>query len=285
MAELPTGTVTFLFTDLAGSTRLWEQHPQAMPAALARHDAILRAAIAAHGGAIFHTAGDAFCTAFAGAPAALASALAAQRALEAEPWGESGPLRVRMALHTGTVELRDGDYFGVPLNRAARLLAAGHGGQVLLSAATQELVRDYLPPGVELRDMGAQRLKDLIRPEHTFQVVTLDLPTDFPPLKTLDRRPHNLPAQPTALIGREQAIATICGLVRRAEVRLVTLTGPGGTGKTRLALQSAAELLDEFSDGVWFINLAPISDSSLVTAIVAQTLGMRESGGRPLLDQ
>jgi len=156
---------------------------------------------------------------------------------------------------------------------------------VLLSAATQELVRDYLPPDVELRDMGAQRLKDLIRPEHTFQVVTLDLPTDFPPLKTLDRRPHNLPAQPTALIGREQAIATICGLVRRAEVRLVTLIGPGGTGKTRLALQSAAELLDEFSDGVWFINLAPISDPSLVTAIVAQILGMRESGGRPLLDQ
>ncbi len=285
MAELPTGTVTFLFTDIAGSTVLWEQHPQAMPDALARHDAILREAIAAHGGAIFHTAGDAFCAAFASAPAALRAALESQRALQDEPWGETGPIRVRMTLHTGGVEVRDGEYQGQPLNRIARILAAGHGGQTLLAAATVELVRDDLPPGVELRDMGAQRLKDLTRPEQIFQLVAPNLPADFPALKTLDRRPHNLPAQPTTLIGREKEIASVCSLLRRADARLVTLTGPGGTGKTRLGLQVAAELLDDFKDGVWFVNLAPISDPSLVAATAAQTLGIKESASRSLLDQ
>src|SRR6266498_3573152 len=285
MAELPTGTVTFLFTDIAGSTVLWEQHPQAMPDALARHDAILREATAAHGGVVFRTVGDAFCTAFASAPAALRAALAAQGALQDEPWGQTGPIRVRMAVHTGAVEIRDGEYQGQPLNRIARILAAGHGGQTLLSAATMELVRDDLPPGVELRDMGAQRLKDLTRPEHIFQIVAADLSNDFPPLKTLDRRPHNLPAQPTALIGREKEVASVCSLLRRADARLVTLTGPGGTGKTRLGLQVAAELLDDFKDGVWFVNLAPIGDPNLVAATAAQTLGINESAGRSLLDQ
>jgi len=284
MADLPIGTVTFLFTDIEGSTRLWEQHPQAMPVALARHDAILREATAAYGGVVFRTVGDAFCTAFASAPAALRVALDAQGALQAEPWGETGPIRVRMAVHTGAVEIRDGEYQGQPLNRLARLLAAGHGGQTLLSAAAVELVRDDLPPGVELRDMGAHRLKDLSRPEHIFQIVAPDQPNDFPALKTLDRRPHNLPAQPTALIGREKEVASVCSLLRRADARLVTLTGPGGTGKTRLGLQVAAELLDDFKDGVWFVNLAPISDSSLVAATAAQTLGIKESASRSLLD-
>ncbi len=285
MADLPSGTVTFLFTDIEGSTHLWEQHPHAMPGALAHHDAILREATAAHGGVVFRTVGDAFCTAFASAPAALRAALAAQGALQDEPWGQTGPIRVRMAVHTGAVEIRDGEYQGQPLNRIARILAAGHGGQTLLSAATVELVRDDLPPGVELRDMGAQRLKDLTRPEHIFQIVAADLSNDFPPLKTLDRRPHNLPAQPTALIGREKEVASVCSLLRRADARLVTLTGPGGTGKTRLGLQVAAELLDDFKDGVWFVNLAPIGDPNLVAATAAQTLGINESAGRSLLDQ
>jgi class 3 adenylate cyclase/DNA-binding XRE family transcriptional regulator len=281
---VPGGTVTFLFTDIEGSTRYWEQHPQAMSDALARHDAILRTTTEAHGGIIFRTVGDAFCVAFANAPSALRAALNAQRALQRQAWGELGSLRVRMALHTGTVELRNGDYFGPPLNRVARLLAVGHGGQVLLSAATQELVRDQLSPDAELRDMGLHRLRDLTRPEQIFQVVVPDLPADFPQLKTLERHSHNLPAQPTALIGREPAIAAVCGLLQRPDVRLVTLTGPGGSGKTRLALQIAAELLDEFGDGVWFVNLAPLRDPTLVASSIAQTLGIKESAGRSLLD-
>ena len=174
--DLPGGTVTFLFTDIEGSTALWEQHPQTMPVALARHTAILRAAIAAHGGVVFKTVGDATCAAFASAPAALAAALAAQHALHAEPWGATGPLRARMALHTGSVEARDGDYVGLPLSRVARLLSAGHGGQVLLSLATQELVREHLPPEVALHSLGEHRLKDLSYPEQIYQLAAPDLP-------------------------------------------------------------------------------------------------------------
>jgi class 3 adenylate cyclase len=184
VTELPTGVVTFVFTDIEGSTRLWEQHPQAMRVALACHDAMVRHAIEIHDGVIFGTAGDAFYAAFSNAPAALAAALAAQRALWAEPWDEVSVLRVRMALHTSAIDLRDGDYVGPPLNRVARLLVTGHGGQTLLSLTTQELVRDHLPPGVALRDLGKHYLKDLIEPEQIFQLVAPDLPADFPPLRT-----------------------------------------------------------------------------------------------------
>ena len=183
VADLPTGVVTFVFTDIESSTRLWEQYPQAMRAALACHDAILRQAIETHDGVIFGTAGDAFYAAFSDARAALAAALAAQRALGAQAWDEIGALRVRMALHAGAAELRDGDSFGPPLNRTARLLAAGHGGQILLSLTTQELVRDSLPPGVALDNLGEHYLKDLIQPEQIFQLVATDLPADFPPLR------------------------------------------------------------------------------------------------------
>jgi predicted ATPase/class 3 adenylate cyclase/DNA-binding NarL/FixJ family response regulator len=284
MADLPTGTVTFLFTDIAGSTQLWERHPQAMPAALARHDALMRQAVEAHGGAVFKLVGDAVCAAFATAVDALDSALAAQRALYAESWDAVGALRVRMALHTGAAQERDGDYFGQPLNRVARLLATGHGGQTLLSAATCELLRGRLPAGVALHDLGQHRLKDLTRPEQIFQLVIPDLPATFPPLKTLDTHPTNLPAQPTALIGREQEVAAACAMLRKSDVRLLTLIGPGGTGKTRLGLQIAAELLDDFVDGVYFVALAPISDPALVISAIAATLGVKEAGGQPLLE-
>src|SRR5579859_1542294 len=283
MPEGPSGTVTFLFTDMEGSTRRWEEQPAAMAAAIARHDALLRRAIEASGGYIFKTVGDAFCAAFTTATDALAASLDAQAALVAEAWDPAlGGIRVRIGLHTGAAGERDGDYFGPPVNRAARLASAAAGGQVVLSSSTQELVRDSLPPGVELRDLGSHRLKDLIRPEQIFQVVAPGLPADFPPLRTLDSRPHNLPRQTTALIGREHAVADVVALLRQPAVALVTLTGPGGTGKTRLGLQVAAELLEDFADGAWFVELAPISDSALVASAIATTLGVRETVGKSL---
>ncbi len=305
MSERPTGTVTFLFTDIEGSTRLWQQDQTAMATALARHDALLHETIAAHGGFVFKTVGDAFCAAFATAPDALAAALAAQRALAwkdelrirkdeeqsatSDPAScilpnSSLPLRVRMALHTGSAVERDGDYFGPTLNRVARILSAGHGGQVLLSQVTYELVRDALPPGVGLRDMGECRLKDLIRPERLFQVDALDLPSTFPLLKTLDAHANNLPTQPTLLLNREAELAQLARWLARPDMRLMTLTGVGGSGKTRLALQVAADHLDEFSDGAYFVDLAPLRDPALVASTIATTLGVRETGGRPLVD-
>ncbi|HKG24669.1 MAG TPA: adenylate/guanylate cyclase domain-containing protein [Thermomicrobiales bacterium] len=200
MSELPSGTVTFLFTDIEGSTQRWQQEPSAMAPALARHDRLVREAIESHGGAVFKTVGDAFCAAFADPAEALGAALTAQRSLYGEPWGATGPLRVRMALHTGRAEVQDGDYVGAPLNRVARLLSAGHGGQVLLSGATAELVHDHLPREVHLRDLGTHQLKDLYRPEHIFQVVTPDLPADFSPLVTA----ASLPPYPAAADAADQ---------------------------------------------------------------------------------
>ena len=284
MVGPPTGTVTFLFTDIEGSTRLWERNPEAMSRALSRHDEILRRAIEAHGGHVFKTVGDAFCAAFSTASEALEAALSAQRALLAKGWGETGAVRVRMALHTGTAEERGGDYFGPPLNRVARLLSAGHGGQTLLSLPTQELVRDGLPQETELRDMGERYLKDLFRPERVFELHAPDLPSGFPPLKTLDARRNNLPVQPTPLVGREREVGEVAGLLRREEVRLLTLVGPGGTGKTRLGLQAAAELLDEFEGGAFFVALAPIADPGLVASTMAGSLGVIETPEQPLVE-
>ena len=281
---LPTGTVTFLFTDIEGSTRLWETQHAAMQQALVQHDAILRDAIEAHGGYLVKTTGDGALGAFAIAADAVAACLAAQRALNAHAW-DGLSIKSRMALHSGTAEQRDGDYYGPALNRAARLMAAGHGGQILLSLATEELVRDHLPANVALRDMGERRLKDLIRPERVFQVIAPDLPADFPPLKTLDARPNNLPAQATPFIGREGAIRAIKEHLSRGKVRLLTLSGVGGTGKTRLALQAAADLVDEFEHGVFFVPLAALSDPALVLPAIAKTFDVREAAGRPLHDQ
>jgi predicted ATPase/class 3 adenylate cyclase len=280
MPELPTGTVTFLFTDIEGSTRLWEQHPEAMRLALARHDALLRQAIENHGGHVFKTMGDQFCAAFAAAPNALGAALEAQRALQAEGWGEVRQVRVRMALHTGGAEVREGDYFGRPLNRVARLLGSGHGGQILLSHASYDLARDCLPEGVSLRDLGECRLPDLTHSEPVFQLVCPDLPAEFPPLQSLAACPHNLPVQLTSFVGREQEMAEIKRWLSTAH--LLTLTGAGGTGKTRLALQVAAEILSEYADGVWLVELASLADPGLVPQTVAAVLGVREEPGRAL---
>jgi class 3 adenylate cyclase len=230
VASPPTGIVTFLFTDIEGSSKMWERNPQAMHRALARHDQILRDAVEERGGYVFKTVGDAFCCAFSTATDALEATLKAQRALFTEEWGIEGGVRVRMALHTGAAEERDGDYFGPPLNRVARLLSAGHGGQVLLSLTTKELARDQLPPNVELWDLGERRLKDLFGPERVFQLVGPGLPSEFPPLRTLEGRPNNLPLQPTPLVGRKSEVEEVAQRLCGEEVRLLTLTGPGGTG-------------------------------------------------------
>jgi len=255
-----------------------------MQTALARHDELLRRAIEERGGYVFKTVGDAFCCAFPTAPDALEAALDAQRLLLRERWAESTPLRVRMALHMGVVEEREGDYFGPPVNRVARLLSAAHGGQVLLSAATHEMVRDQLPAGMNLAELGEHRLKDLFRPERVFQLVSPDLPSEFPPLRTLDTYRNNLPLQPTPLIGREKEVSEVCNLLRGDETHLLTLTGPGGTGKTRLALQAAADLLDDFPDGTFFAPLATLSEAELFLSTVAETLGVRETGEQPLVE-
>ena len=275
---LPGGTITFLFTDIEGSTRLWDEQPDLMELALARHDALLRAAIETNGGTVFKTIGDAFCAAFPTAPQALEAALAAQQSLR-ETSAASGSqlaLAVRMALHTGTAQQRDGDYFGAALNRVARLLAIGHGGQILLSGVTQGLTCDTLPLSVSLKALGEHRLRDLGRPESVFHLCHPDLPAGFPPLKSLDNSqlPNNLPQQLTSFIGREEQISQIKELL--SKTRLLTLTGSGGCGKTRLSLQVAADILEDYPDGVWLVELAPLSDPALVSQTVAQALGVKE---------
>ena len=281
-ATIPEGTITFLFTDIEGSTRLWEDVPDSMRVALQRHEVLLRSEFERHGGFVFKTVGDAFCVAFDTAHEALAAVLAAQRALHAERWsdllGEDRRLRVRTALHTGDAQERDGDYFGPSLNRVARLLSAGHGGQILLSLAAEELVRDALPAGTELRDLGERRLRDLIRPERIFQVCSPDLPAAFPPLRTLDGRRHNLPVQPTPFVGRERDLEEVRRRLLRSDARLLTLTGPGGTGKTRLSLQVAAELLDDFEHGVFFVPLAALTAAALVPEAIARALELPATG-------
>ena len=275
----PTGTVTFLFTDIEGSTALWEREPAAMHQALTRHDALVEQIVARHGGVVVRPRGegDSRFAVFARASDAVAAAAALQQALSAEPWSTSAPLRVRMALHTGEADLRDGDYYGSAVNRCARLRAAAHGGQTLVSLATEELVREHLPATVALRDLGVHRLKDLTLSERIYQLVVPGIPPDFPPLKTLDNYPHNLPAQPSPLIGRERDAQLVRERLLAGDVHLLTLTGPGGIGKTRLALAVASSLLDRFPDGVWLVRLAPIDDPAFVGPAIAATLGVKET--------
>jgi class 3 adenylate cyclase/tetratricopeptide (TPR) repeat protein len=244
MPTPPTGTITFLFTDIEGSTRRWDEQPDAMQRALARHDAILRESIERRDGHIFKTMGDAFCAAFARPADAMVAAVAAQRALAAEPWGDAEPGRVRMALHTGTADERAGDYFGPPLNRAARLLEAGHGDQVLLTSATAELVRDRLPEGVQLRDVGEHRLRDLARAEHIHQLAVWGLEADFPPLHTARDLRTTPPIPATGFVGRATELAALQSALAAAvtgQGRLVLLSGEPGIGKTRLAQELSTE--------------------------------------------
>jgi len=290
MSQPPTGTVTFLFTDIEGSTKLWQQHIDAMPQALNRHHELLNEAIAAHAGYVFQIIGDAFCAAFSTAKDGFNAALEAQRALADEKWGETGDIRVRMALHTGSVELRVGEYVtgeyvsNLTLSRAARLLSAGHGGQVIISQATRDLLAYEIPDDINLRDLGEYHLKDLPQAEHIYQILIPGLPDRFPALKSLNALPNNLPLQLTSFVGREEEVGAVCACLQREAVRLMTLTGLGGVGKTRISVQVGTELLHDFKDGVFFIALAPIQKPELVASAIAQTLGVRESADRSLFE-
>jgi predicted ATPase/class 3 adenylate cyclase/DNA-binding CsgD family transcriptional regulator len=283
--RFPSGPVTLLFTDIEGSIGLWEADPAAMAEALGRHNRIVREQIEVAGGHVFQTVGEAFRAVFADPSAALASAVAVQRAAGTEPWPPGLPIRVRMALHSGACVERDGDYSGPVVNRAARLLAAGYDGQVLVTGATYELLADRLPGGIGLRDLGEHRLKDLGRAERVFQVTGPGLAEGFGPLRSLDDSAlrHNLPSQATSFVGRAAELAELRALVSGGS-RLVTIAGPGGIGKSRLALQVAAEALDGISEGVWLVELAPVAEPELVARTVAAVLQVREEPERPMLD-
>ena len=276
MADLPTGTITYLFSDVEGSTRLWQQHPEEMRAVMARHDALLTSEIERSGGAVVRSRGegDSIFSVFVRATDAGSAACGIQQALLREIWPADISIHVRMALHTGESELREHDYYGTTVNRCAHLRGIAHGGQVILSETTAQLVQDTLPEEVSLQDMGAHRLKDLQRPEHVFQLIHPGLPADFPALKSLDAHLHNLPVQLTSFIGREEEIDDVSGLLSSA--RLVTLAGTGGSGKTRLSQEIGASVIDNYPDGVWFIGLAPLSDPNMLRPHVADTFSVGE---------
>ncbi len=280
---ITSGTVTFLFTDIEASTRLEQQVGTARYGELReRHRAILREAFSAHDGIEQGTAGDSFFVVFTSARAAVSAAVAAQRRLAAEPWPDGATVRVRIGIHSGEAELAGESLVGLDINRAARIAAVGHGGQILLSDATRGLVQAHLPAELRLRDLGAYRLKDLLGPEHVVQVEADDLPTDFPPLRTPDARPNNLPTQLTTFVGRAAELEEAAGLL--SGTRLLTLTGPGGTGKTRLSLQLASTVADDFPDGAFFVPLEPIRDPMLVPSRIATAVGVAENGSRPITD-
>src|SRR5262245_29006902 len=276
--------LTFLFADLESSTRLWERFPDAMPGALERHDEILRAAVADANGTLLKATGDGLMAVLSSASDGVLACLEAQRRLGGEAWGATGPLRVRMGLHVGEAQERAGDFFGPSVNRAARIMSAGHGGQVLLSARAADLARGRLPAEASLRDLGEHRLKDLSRPEHIFQLVHPALQSEFPPLMTLTHRPNNLPAPTSLFLGREAQLAMLRDLLDSGDLRLVTLTGPGGIGKTRLALQAAADQIDRFEDGVFFVDLSSIREPDAALAAIVRCLGLTPHGGEPPLE-
>jgi predicted ATPase/class 3 adenylate cyclase len=283
MPYLPIGTITLLFTDMEGSTRLLAQLRDAYTKVLADYRQLLRAAFEQWHGCEVDTQGDAFFVAFARTSDAVAAAVASQRALARHSWPEGVTVQARLGLHTGEPQVTAEGYIGIAVHHSARIMSAGHGGQIVLSQTTRELVEAHLPAGTYLEDLGEHRLKDLDRPTRLYQLSITDLPAAFPPLKTLDTYPSNLPIQPTAFIGREQEMAAVAQLLRRPDARLVTLTGTGGVGKTRLGLQVAADLSDRFADGVFLVTLAPVSDPEQVVPAIAQTLGIREAGDQPLL--
>ena len=285
--DLPTGTVTFLFTDIEGSTKLAQEYADALPALLARHKEILKQAIEAHNGFVFQVVGDSFSVAFDTAMNALKAASGAQRRLQNEEWSPA-PIKVRMGIHTGAAQLADdssieGPYSGyTTLALTQRIMSAAHGGQILISKITHDLVWEQLSSDITLLDMGEHRLKDLLHPIHLYQVIADDLPTNFPPLKTLESFPHNLPVQLTSFIGREREMADAKQLLSNAH--LLTLIGPGGTGKTRLALRVAEDLLPSFADGVWLAELAPLADPALIPQTIAAVFELRELPNMRLMD-
>jgi predicted ATPase/class 3 adenylate cyclase/DNA-binding CsgD family transcriptional regulator len=282
MISKPSGTVTFLFTDIENSTKLAREHPETWEAARARHDAILREAIESNEGYVFQIVGDAFCAAFHKAADALNAALRGQQNLQDEPWDEV-TIYVRMGIHTGEAELNENDYRGyTTLSFVQRLMSAGHGGQILSSSTTENLLREQLPRQISLRDMGVNKFAGMFLPTRVFQVIALDLPTEFPPLRTRDHLPNNLPTQLTSFVGREKELADAKRLLQNTH--LLTLIGPGGTGKTRLSLQTANEMLDQYPDGVWFVELAPILESLLVPRTTAIAIGLRYEPQRPVID-
>jgi predicted ATPase/class 3 adenylate cyclase len=280
-AELPSGTITFVFSDIEGSTQRWDRDRAAMQDAVRRHDALMRAAIGSHNGRVFKTIGDAFCAAFSKPEDAVAAMFDAQRALAAEDFSAVDGLRVRAAIHTGTADERDNDYFGPAVNRVARLLGLAYGGQVLVSGVTSDIVAGSLPPQASLRDLGEHRLKDLSRPEYVYQLLGPGLLAEFPPLKSLGTLPNNLPPQLKSFVGRETEIAEITALI--SQHRIVTVVGSGGIGKTRASLHVAANLLDGSGDGVWLIELAPLSSGDYIPSTITQTMGLSLAGeGDPL---
>ncbi len=280
--QATTGVVTFLFTDVEGSSRLWEREPVRMRGAMERHDAIVKAAVAEHRGKVVKMLGDGVHAAFGDPLGAVNAALAIQRALAETTATGDLQLAVRAGLHAGVEQERDDDYFGRSVNRAARLMSVAHGGQVLLSQAVAALVQQRLPPEVTLRDLGEVRLRDLASAERVFQVQHPDLRADFPALRALTSTPNNLPQPLTSFVGREREVEDVARML--AKNRLVTLTGVGGIGKTRLSLQVAADLLDDFPDGVWLVELAALADARLVPEAVASVVGVKEEAGRPVAE-
>jgi predicted ATPase/class 3 adenylate cyclase/Tfp pilus assembly protein PilF len=282
MRELPEGTVTILFTDIEGSTRLLLQSGDGFTALLEAHRELLRRAFQRHGGIEVDTQGDAFLVVFRRAPQAVLAAAEAQQRLADHPWPENTSVRVRMGIHTGAPVRTQEGYAGLALHQGARIMSAGHGGQVLFSQATADLVRGDLPAGMVVRDLGVHRLKDLPEPEHLYQLEIDGLPREFPSLRTLGDRGNNLPAPATRLIGREELVQRVVGFLRRDDIRLATLTGPGGCGKSRLAIQAASELLPDCPDGVSWVALASIATPGLVVSAIASALGVREGHGESL---
>ncbi|HET9109443.1 MAG TPA: adenylate/guanylate cyclase domain-containing protein [Ktedonobacterales bacterium] len=288
MTALPSGTVTFLFSDIEGSTRLLQQLGPRYAPALEEHQRLLRDAWAAHQGVEVDTQGDSFFVAFSRATDAVAAAIEATRALAAHPWPDNISVTVRIGLHTGSPTLAGDDgkqYVGLDVHRAARIAAAGHGGQIILSQTTRDLCESALPDELVLGDLGEARLKDLPRPEHLYQVIAPDLPHAFPPLKTLDRVRNNLPLQPTPFLGRESVLQRLVALLAQDDVRVLTLMGPGGIGKTRVALEVAAQVAESYPDGVYFVTLSPLTEPALVADTVARELGLRTNVGIPAEEQ
>jgi predicted ATPase/class 3 adenylate cyclase len=279
----PTIARTYWFSDVESSTRIWEKHPDAMATALARHDAILRECVETKSGTIVKTTGDGLMAVFERPADAVLAGVRAQRSLQDQSWGETGPLRIRIGMHAGEAQLRGGDYFGPAVNRTARIMAAGHGGQILLSGSVAEAIGGLLPSDVQLRDLGQHRLKDLAEPVRLYQVAASGLPDTFPPLATLDQRPNNLPTQVSEFLGRHAELRALRALID-GKTRLLTLIGPGGTGKTRLALQAAAEQIDRFDDGLFFVSLAPERDPNGVFSAIARAIGLEGSGDAPPIE-